>query len=240
MPGGACLGGGKDDKPISKVGEAAYLNDASPKKSTQITVGVIFYSTHGHTYKLAQALAEGARAGGANVELRRVAETLPDVVIGKMGGLDLRKEWWNIPVVTPEDLKRYDAIALGGGTRYGIPSAQLKAFIDSLGGIWMTDAVAGRFATVFGCSSSQHGGNETNLLFTMLPLFHLGYSIVGLPYTYKGQGETNQIAGGSPYGITSLSLSGTRHDPLKSEIDGAVYQGRNLIHVMTGKPPVKG
>ena len=167
--------------------------------------------------------------------MRRIGETLSDEIIGKMGGLEPRKQWWNIPVATPEDLKNYDAIAIGGGTRFGIPSTQMKTFIDSLGGLWAQDALVGKFATVFGCSGSQHGGNETNLLFTMIPLFHLGFALVGLPYTFKGQQSDKEIVGGTPLGITSLSLNNTRPSPIKVEIDGAVFQGQHLVKVMQGK-----
>ena len=198
-----------------------------------VKVGVIFYSTYGHTFKLAQQIAEGAKAAGAEVEIRRVQETLSDEIIGKMGGLEVRKQWESIPIVTPDDLKRYDAVAIGGGTRFGIVSAQLKTFIDSLGGLWFTDALVGKFATVFGCSGSQHGGNETNLLSTMIPLFHLGFVVVGLPYSFKGQTTADVIVGGGPLGITSLGLNNTRPEPIKIELDGAFFQGKHLVEVMT-------
>ena len=199
-----------------------------------VKIGVIFYSTYGHSFKLAQKIAEGAKAAGAEVELRRVRETLSDEIVGKMGGSEIRKQWLDIPEVTPEDLKGYDGIALGGPTRFGIVSAQLKTFIDQLGGLWFQDALVGKFATVFGCSGSQHGGNETNLLSTMIPLFHLGFVVVGLPYSFKGQGNDQHIIGGSPLGITTVSLN-NKKEPIDIELDGAFFQGKHLVEVMTKK-----
>ena len=196
-----------------------------------VKIGVIFYSTYGHTWKLAEKLAEGIKSKGAEVEILRIAETLPDEVVAKMGGIEPRKQWAHFPVVTADDIKRFDGIALGIPTRFGLAPAQVKSFIDSLGQVWMSGATVGKFATVFGCSGNQHGGNETNLIFSMLPLFHLGFVLVGLPYTFKGQMEDKVIAGGSPYGATSVSLK--KKDVIPVEADGAFHQGKNLIEVMT-------
>ena len=196
-----------------------------------VKIGVIFYSTYGHTYKLAEKIAEGARAAGAEAELRRIAETLPKEVIEKMGGTAAAKEWEHIPIVTAEDLTLYDGIALGTPTRFGIMAAQVSNFIATLGGLWMKDSLVGKFACVFGCSGTQHGGNETTLLTTMLPLFHLGFALVGLPYSFKGQSADAEITGGSPLGITSISLNNKRQ-PSKIELDGAHYQGEHLVRVL--------
>ena len=200
-----------------------------------VKIGVIFYSTYGHCFKLAEQIAEGARSAGAEVELRRVRETLSDEIVGKMGGADAKKAWEAIPIVTPDDLKKYDGIAIGGPTRFGLPSAQLKTFIDSLGGLWMKDELVGKYATVFGCSSAQHGGNEMNLIATMIPLFHLGMVLVGLPYTFKGQTSDKEIVGGTPYGMTTVTLN-SQKDPAAIELEGARFQGKHLVEVMTKKP----
>ena len=197
-----------------------------------VKIGVIFYTTYGHTWKLALKIAEGAKAAGAEVEIRRIKETLPDEVVGKLGGLEARKQWWDIPEVTPDDLTRWDGIALGGPTRFGLAAAQVKAFIDSLGGLWMKDALVGKFATLFTSTGTQHGGNETTLITSMIPLFHLGYAIVGLPYSWKGQGDSSGITGGSPYGITTITLNGSR-DVSEKELEGAKFQGNHLVTVMT-------
>lgn len=202
-----------------------------------VRIGVIFYSTYGHSWRLAEQIALGAKAGGASsVEVKRIKETLADEIVSKAGGLDVRKQWWHHPEVTPNDLLNYDGIAIGGPTRFGIVSSQLKAYLDSLGGLWARDALVGKFATVFGCSQTQHGGNETNLLSTMIPLFHLGFAISGLPYSFKGQTTDTEIVGGSPLGITSIA--GSARQVSKLELEGAFFQGKHLVEVMTkyGKP----
>ena len=198
-----------------------------------VKIGVIFYSTYGHTWKLAEKIAEGAKSKGAEVEILRIAETLPDEVLTKMGGLEARKQWAHYPVATPEDVKRFDGIALGVPTRFGIVSAQLKTFIDSLGQLWFTDALVGKFAAVFGSSGGQHGGNETNLLSTMIPLFHLGFAVVGLPASFKGQSSDTEIVGGGPLGITSIAGPMGARQVSQIEQEGAFFVGKHLVEVMT-------
>ena len=198
-----------------------------------VKIGVIFYSTYGHSFKLAEKIAEGAKAAGAEVELLRIKETLPDEILAKMHGLEARKAWAHLPEVTPDDLKKFDGIAIGGPTRFGIVSAQLKTFIDSLGQLWMQDALVGKFATVFGNSANQHGGNETNLLSTMIPLFHLGFAVVGLPGTFKGQGNDTEIVGGGPLGITSIAGPMGARQVSQIEQEGAFFVGKHLVEVMT-------
>ena len=196
-----------------------------------VKIGVIFYSTYGHTFKLAQKIADGAKDAGAEVELRRIAETLPQEVVAKMGGTEAAKQWEHIPVITGDDLNRYDGIAIGIPTRFGIMAAQVSTFLATLGGHWMKDSLVGKFATVFGCSGSQHGGNETNLLFSMIPLFHLGFALVGLPYSFKGQMTDKEIVGGGPLGITSITFNNKR-DVSALELEGAFFQGKHLVSTM--------
>ena len=201
-----------------------------------VKIGVIFYTTYGHTYQLAEKIAEGARSAGAEVELRRIPETLPDAVVEKMGGIEARKKWWHIPEVKPEDLKKYDGIAIGGGTRFGNPSAQWKTFIDSLGGLWMENALVGKFACAFGSTSTQHGGNEMTLLTSFIPLFHLGFTIVGMK-SHQSLREGGQLSGGTPYGMSTIVGHNAR-EVSALELEGATVQGAHLVDVMTkyGKP----
>ena len=218
-----------------KEGEHHGVPPSSSQKGPShkaVKIGVVFYSTYGHCYKLAKKVAEGAKSAGAEVEIRRIKETLSDEILGKMGGLEARKEWLSIPEVTPEDVKRWDGMAIGGPTRFGMMSAQAKTFLDSLGGLWMEKSTVGKFATIFGCSGTQHGGNETTLVTTMIPLFHLGFAVVGLPYSFAGQFEAKEIVGGSPYGMTTVTLN-NKKEPIAVELEGAAFQGKHLVEVMT-------
>eukprot|EP01016_Furgasonia_blochmanni_P023296 TRINITY_DN2518_c0_g1_i21.p2 TRINITY_DN2518_c0_g1~~TRINITY_DN2518_c0_g1_i21.p2 ORF type:complete len:163 (-),score=38.50 TRINITY_DN2518_c0_g1_i21:46-534(-) len=144
---------------------------------------VVFYSTYGHIYTLAKAEAEGAKAAGCLVDIKRVPETLPEEVLVKMGAKDAAEQWKDVPFVTADDLKNYDAILFGFPTRFGGMAAQMKTFIDSLGGLWRNDGLVGKLGGIFTSSSLQHGGNELTILSSFVPLYHLGFSLVGLPYT---------------------------------------------------------
>ncbi|MHB8897647.1 MAG: NAD(P)H-dependent oxidoreductase, partial [Thermoguttaceae bacterium] len=100
-------------------------------------VHVIFYSTYGHVYRLAEAVAEGARGvAGTEVELLQVAETLPPEVLEKMGALEAKRAYAHVPLADPRRLVEADAIILGSPTRYGAATAQMRAFLDATGGLW--------------------------------------------------------------------------------------------------------
>ena len=96
-------------------------------------IQVIFYSTYGHVYRLAEAVAEGARQAGAEVQLFQVAETLSNEILEKMGAGEAKKAWAQVPVADPHRLADADAIILGTPTRYGSATAQMQKVSDLLG-----------------------------------------------------------------------------------------------------------
>ena len=203
-------------------------------------IAVIFYSTYGHLHALAEKIAEGAKSHPAieKVDIFRVEETLPDEVIGKMGGLEARKKWYDIPVVDHTKLAEYDGLAFGTPTRFGIVSAQFKTFLDRLGGLWMQGALVGKYGTCFSSSGEQHGGNEMTLISLMIPMFHLGMTVVGLPSNlWKDKIKEGEITGGTPYGITSIAGAGGNRQASESELAGAYAQGRHFARMVTGVDP---
>ncbi|MGE3314349.1 MAG: NAD(P)H:quinone oxidoreductase, partial [Planctomycetaceae bacterium] len=138
-------------------------------------VQVIFYSTYGHVYRLAEAVAEGARGvAGAEVQLLQVAETLPNDVLEKMGAVEAKKAFAHIPVADPRKLAEADAIILGTPTRYGSATAQMRAFLDNTGGLWSSGELIGKAGSAFTSTASQHGGQETTLLTLSTFFFHMG------------------------------------------------------------------
>src|SRR5207248_10092477 len=127
-------------------------------------VQVIFYSTYGHVWRLAEAVAEGARAvAGTDVQVLQVAETLPEAVLAKMGAVEAKKAFAHVPVADPKRLAEADAIVLGSPTRYGSATAQMRAFLDATGGQWVSGALIGKVGSAFTSTASQHGGQETTL-----------------------------------------------------------------------------
>src|ERR1051325_5073807 len=101
-------------------------------------IQVIFYSTYGHVWKLAEAIAEGARAvAGSDVKVFQVKETLSPEILAKMGAAEAKKAFAHIPIADPHQLADADAIILGTPTRYGSAAASMQAFLDATGGHWM-------------------------------------------------------------------------------------------------------
>ncbi len=182
---------------------------------------VLYYSSYGHIEKMAEAVAEGARGAGAQVDIKRVPETVPEE-IARNAHFKLDQA---APVATVADLENYDAIIVGTGTRYGRMSSQMAAFLDQTGGLWMRGALNGKVGAAFASTASQHGGQETTLFSIITNLMHLGLTIVGLPYSFQGQLKLDEVTGGSPYGATTLTGGDGSRQPSANELDGARHQG---------------
>lgn len=190
---------------------------------------VLYYSSYGHVETLAQAVRDGAREAGAQVELKRVPELVPPSV-AQRAGYRLEQA---APVARVEELADYDAILFGTPTRFGTMAAQLKNFLDQAGSLWARDALVGKVGSVFTSTGSQHGGQEATLLTTHVVLLHLGMLLVGLPYTFKGQNRMDEVTGGSPYGASTIAddgLGGNRL-PSPNELNGARFQGAHVARV---------
>jgi NAD(P)H dehydrogenase (quinone) len=170
---------------------------------------------------MAEAFAEGARGAGAQVDIKRVAETVPEE-IAKKSNFKLDQQ---APVATVADLERYDAIAVGTPTRYGRISSQMAAFLDQTGGLWMRGALHGKVGAAFASTATQHGGQETTLFSVITNLMHLGMVIVGLPYSHQGMMSMTEIVGGAPYGATTIAAGDGSRQPSAIDLEGARHQG---------------
>jgi NAD(P)H dehydrogenase (quinone) len=187
---------------------------------------VLYHSAYGHIEAMAEAIAEGARGEGAHVDVKRVPETVPhDVAVASHYKLDQKA-----PIATIAELADYDAIIVGTGTRFGRISSQMAAFLDQAGGLWHSDALVGKVGSAFASTGSQHGGQETTLFSLITNLLHFGMTIVGLPYTFKGQLGFDEVRGGSPYGATTIAGDGTRAVHA-GELDAARFQGAHVAKV---------
>jgi NAD(P)H dehydrogenase (quinone) len=183
---------------------------------------VLYHSTYGHVETLAQAVAEGARSAGAQVDIKRVPETVPEGV-ARQSGYKLDQA---APIAEVEDLPNYDAIIVGVGTRYGRMASQMTAFLDRTGGLWARGALNGKVGSAFSSTATQHGGQETTLISAVTNMLHLGMVIVGLPYSWQGQMRLDEITGGSPYGATTIAGGDGSRRPSENELEGARFQGR--------------
>jgi NAD(P)H dehydrogenase (quinone) len=182
---------------------------------------VLYYSSYGHIETMANAIAEGARAAGATVDIKRVPETAPaEVAQAAHFKLDQAA-----PVASVQDLANYDAIILGSPTRFGRVSSQMAAFLDQAGGLWAKGLLNGKVGAAFTSTASQHGGQETTLFSLITNLLHFGMVIVGLPYSHQGMTSMDEIVGGAPYGATTVAGGDGSRQPSEIDLAGARHQG---------------
>ncbi len=195
-------------------------------------VKVIFYSMYGHIYRMAEAVAEGAReVAGAEVELLQVSELVPEDVLEQSGAKQARQAFAHIPVAKVDDLVDADAIIFGIPTRYGNMCAQMRNFMDQTGGLWAKNALVGKVGSVFTSTATQHGGQETTIISSHFTLLHLGMVIVGLPYSEARQFTLEEISGGSPYGASTITGGDGSRLPSENELAMARFQGRHVAAI---------
>ncbi len=193
---------------------------------------VVFYSMYGHIYKMAEAVAEGVKeVKGAEVELRRVPETLPTEVLQKMGAVEPQKAFAHVPICKVEELEKADAIIFGSPTRFGNMCGQMRQFLDATGQLWAKGALVGKVGSVFTSSNTQHGGQESTILSFHNTLFHQGMVVVGLPYSFQGQMRIDEISGGSPYGASTIAGPKGDRMPSENELAAARFQGRHVATI---------
>lgn len=185
---------------------------------------VLYHSAYGHIETMAQAVAEGARETGAQVDIKRVPETVPEEV-ARAAHFKLDQA---APVATIAELADYDAIIVGAGTRFGRLPSQMAAFLDQAGGLWTKGALNGKVGGAFTSTATQHGGQETTLFSIITNLLHFGMVIVGLDYGFAGQMKLEEVTGGSPYGATTIAGGDGSRQPTDNELAGARYQGRKI------------
>lgn len=188
---------------------------------------ILFYSVYGHIFEMAKAVEEGVKEAGMEAVLRKAPETLPDKIIEALGGLEPRKKWAYVPDVTIGDMAEAEAVIIGSPTRFGGMCGQVRAFLDSTGGLFAKGAMAGKVGAFFTSSNTQHGGQESTIL-TSIPFFlHQGMIFAGLPYSFAGQSSVDAVIGGSPYGASTIAGDGSRR-PEQIDLDGARYLGKRV------------
>ena len=188
---------------------------------------VLYYSTWGHVETMAKAVAEGAKAAGAEVTLKRVPETMPEETAKAIHA----KTNQDAPVANPAELADYDAIIFGTPTRFGNMCGQMRNFLDQTGGLWAKGALIGKVGSVFASTGTQHGGQETTITSFHTTLFHHGMVVVGVPYACPGLTNMDEITGGTPYGATTLSKGDGSRMPSANELAIAKFQGAHVAGI---------
>lgn len=188
---------------------------------------IAFYSRTGATEALAKAVADGAMAGGGGVRMRRAREVVGEDVMKQAPGWVEQAARMNAAYEAPsaDDAVWADAIVFGSPTRFGLISSELKAYIDSLGGLWMRGKLNLKVGSAFTSTSSLHGGNEATLFTMFLPMAHFGMVIVP-----PGYADPIMFSAGTPYGASSVS--GPKGDmPTADDLSAARFQGHRVAQV---------
>jgi NAD(P)H dehydrogenase (quinone) len=188
---------------------------------------VLYYSSYGHIETMAEAVAEGVREAGAEVTIKRVPELVPEDV-AKQSGFKLDQK---APIATVNELADYDAVLIGVPTRFGNMASQMKNFLDQAGGLWASGKLVGKVGAAFTSTATQHGGQESTILSTHTVLLHLGFVIVGLPYSWAGQMGVKEVSGGSPYGASTIADGDGSRQPSANELAGARFQGKHVAQI---------
>jgi NAD(P)H dehydrogenase (quinone) len=186
---------------------------------------VLYYSSYGHIATMAEAVAEGARGEGAEVDILRVPETAP-AEVAQAAGFAVHPDHSEMP--EPDELAVYDGIIVGAPTRFGRMPSQMAAFWDRAGGHWFTGALIGKVGAAFTSTAAQHGGQETTLFSIITNLLHFGMTVVGLDYGFTAQNGVDEVKGGSPYGATTIANNDGSRQPSETDLAGARYLGARV------------
>jgi len=191
-----------------------------------VKIAVLFYSATGANYQMAQWAADSARAAGAEVRLKKIKESAPQEAIAQNAAWKKNMEAMkDIPETSLDDLEWADGLLFSCPTRYGVIAAQLKAFLDTTGGLWSQGKLANKTVSAMSSAANPHGGQEATLLSLYTQMMHWGCIIVAPGYTDK----VTFASGGNPYGTSAtVDMEGRIKDDIK---DGVSYQARRLVQV---------
>ena len=195
---------------------------------------VVYYSSYGHVFKMAQSVVEGAKSvGDVDVRLRKVAEfEAARAGMSKQPPyVQAQEAQKDVPEATHDDLRWAHGICWGTPTRYGNMAAQMKQFIDGTGKLWQAGELEDKAAGIFTSTATIHGGQESTILTTLVPLLHLGMVIVGTPYGQNPQILVTDGIGGSPYGPGTLAGPDGSRQPVDSELTTARNLGARVAKV---------
>lgn len=186
---------------------------------------------YGHIAKLAKAEQKGIEAAGGKADLYRVDETLPKEVLAKMHAPEPDA---SIHVASSKTFEEYDAFLFGIPTRYGNYSAQWKALIDHLGGLWQKAALQGKYFGLFISTGTQGGGQESTAIAALSSWVHQGMIYVSLGYKHTPQfNDVDEVRGGSPWGAGTFSKGDGSRQPTKSELEVAEAQGKYFYETVS-------
>lgn len=190
-------------------------------------IAIVYYSMYGHIATMAEAVAKGVAAAGATCDIYQIAETLPAEVLEKMGAPPKKEH----PIMTADKMADYDGFLFGLSGRFGTFPAQMKAFMDSCGGLWMKGALVGKPAGTFTSVGTQGGGQETVNL-SCIPFFtHNGMVFVPLGYVEPKVFSYDEVHGASPYGSGTYAGPDGSRTPTDLEKEIAEAHGKHFASI---------
>ncbi|MFD7657625.1 NAD(P)H:quinone oxidoreductase [Actinosynnema sp. NPDC059797] len=193
---------------------------------SDLKTAVIYYSATGSVHALAQAAAKAAEHAGSEVRLRKVRELAPEEAIASnQGWATHAKQTQDLPEATLDDLEWADLLVFGSPTRFGLPSAQLKQFLDTAGPLWGAGKLVNKVATSFTSAATAHGGQETTITAINNVFYHWGCILVP-----PGYADPIQFQAGNPYGTSHVSNNG-QVPPGQVELDAIAFQARRAVEI---------
>ena len=190
---------------------------------SSVRLAVIYYSTYGTNHQMAEIAVEAARAAGAEVRLLKARETAPEAVVAGQDAWKAQAERTaKIPEASLADMEWANAYMFSAPTRYGVSASQMRAFIDTLGPLWMQGKLANKAVSAMSSAQNSHGGQETTIMSLYTTMMHWGAIVVPPGYTDPIQFK----AGGNPYGV-SVTADGS---PIPEDVKEAIrHQARRLV-----------
>ncbi|MBW7453888.1 NAD(P)H:quinone oxidoreductase [Paenibacillus sepulcri] len=191
-----------------------------------VHLAVVYYSSTGTNYQLAQWAAEGGKLAGADVKLFKVPEFAPQSEI------DANPDWKahveatkDVPTVSPDDIVAADAIIFSTPTRFGNIAAQMKQFLDSTGGIWFQGKIVNKVVSAMTSAQNPHGGQEATILALYTTMYHWGAIVVAPGYTNQSLFD----AGGNPYGTSvTVDQQGKIVEDAKAAV---IHQAKRVVTI---------
>lgn len=190
-----------------------------------VRMTIVYYSTYGTNHQMAEIAAEAAREAGAEVRLVKARETAPQEVVNGQDAWKAQQERTaHIPDATLSDLENVDAILFSTPTRFGGAASQLRAYIDTLGPLWGSGALANKTFSAMTSAQNPNGGQETTIQTLYVMAAHWGAIIVPPGYT----DPVIFASGGNPYGA-SVTANG---QPLSEEDKASIrHQARRQVEI---------
>ncbi|HMO45220.1 MAG TPA: NAD(P)H:quinone oxidoreductase [Rubrivivax sp.] len=189
-----------------------------------VKLAVLYYSTYGTNHRMAEIAAEAARAAGAEVRLLKAPETAPEAVVaGQDAWLAQAERTAHVPEATAADMEWANAYLISAPTRFGVMASQMRAFFDTLGGVWAKGGLANKAVSAMSSAQNTHGGQETTLLSFYATAMHWGAIVVAPGFTDPSIFKS----GGNPYGF-----SHTQGTEFSEDAKAAIaHQARRLVQV---------